>query len=70
MKTRKLTIRTDEHLYKYLLKVQNYIYCDTNKLPSLAHVVRHLIGHGIHRRASGCNCKAPNGNHKSNKSSL
>ena len=70
MKDHKLTIRVDDHLYRYLLKVQSYIWNDTNKLPSLAHVVRHLVGHGIHRRASGCNCKAPNGNKKDNSNSL
>lgn len=59
MKNHKLTVRVDEHLHRYLLKVQGYILDDTRIKPSLAHVVRHLVGHGIHRRASGCTCKAP-----------
>lgn len=45
-------------------EMQGYIWDETHKKPSMAHVIRHLIGHGIHRRQSGCNCKAPNGKSK------
>lgn len=61
-KTTRITVRLEPRLLEVIRRINidsdDLAYQTGEPRVSLAHTIRSLIGHGIHRKQSGCNCNA------------